>query len=244
MQTINLGKFNCSFDLTLNINIRNNKINMNIPLPENYPLTNIGTSEIIKSKGLFTAEFLIISPNNRSWYSHLADNVNQLFNINSNSAVILNRFYNTAKVENIPTTPEEKLMLSGLGKKFICTGISYIVNYFDLNPDNTLILLQASGGTVTTDLDKLRSQEYLTLDRNSILKIYQDKYPEDFNSVSILFDKYSNADLADALVALENNERLIQYYIDGFGFQPLNYISMETMMGTILSIFLTNCNKI
>lgn len=57
----------------------------------------------------------------------------------------------------------------------------------------------------------------------------------------MLFDKYSDQELAEALVSLENNEKLIGYYNTAFGFQQLDYTSMETKMATSLSTFLAHC---
>ena len=143
----------------------------------------------------------------------------------------MNKFYNVAKSENRIITPEENLVFAGLGKKFICIGFPYMINHFDINPNETLIILQASGGDIRTETDKYRVQQYVSLGTSNILQIYYNKYPEDFKNSNILLNKYSD---------LRLSEKLIQYYTAAFGFQPITYISMETIMGTLISIFLDN----
>lgn len=250
--TVNLGRyflFNIPIDLVLKIelwkNLKGSQVaKMIIPLPQNYPLTQTGTSDMVKLKGLFEAELSVISSSNRSWNLYQINTLQKQFGIAGKKAVSLNKFYNIAKSENLIITPEENLLFSGLGKRFICSGFPYILEYFNVNPDETLILLQASGGAVRTDNDRLRVQKYLQLGRNNIMQIYQNKYPEDFNETYIFFVKYSDLELAEALVSLENNERLIQYYTEAFGFQPLDYTSTETMMATTLSTFIYNCGSV
>ena len=72
------------------------------------------------------------------------------------------------------------------------------------------------------------------------MQTYQNKYPQDFNEIYFLLEKYSDLELAEALVSLENNEKLIQYYTDAFGFKPMDYISTETIMVTSVS----NCGSV
>lgn len=246
---VNLGKyilFNIPIELNVRIDLRNSlrgpQVTMMIPLPENYPSTAIGTSDIVRSKGLFEAELFLITSKNMSWTHYEMELVRNLLGINFSKAVLLDKFYNTAKVENIIITPEESVLLNGLGKRFICLGFSNLINYFDINPNEVPIVLEASGGTFT-DKDRLRAQQYLQLGRDQIEQIYQNKYPEDFNEAYINLPYFSDERLVEDLVVLENNERLIRYYTAAFGFQPITYISMGTIMATTVSTFVHNCRS-
>ncbi len=249
---VNLGRyilFNNQIDLVLRITLwRNLKgrqvVKMIIPLPRNYPLTAIGTSDIIKSKGLFKAKLFVITSKNTSWYFYPIDLINNLLGIVSKRGIVLDKFFNVAKSENILITPEESFIFNGLGKRFICIGFPYLIRYFNINPEETPIMLQASGGSIRKERDRLRVQQYSQLDRSNIMQIYQNSYPEDFHEMYELFVKYSDLELAEALVSLENNYKLIQYYSTAFGFLPITYISTETVMATLGSTFMYNCGII
>jgi len=243
--SIDLGTynlFNVPINLVLEIklykNFRGSQVaKAIIPLPLNYPLTQTGTSNIVKSKGLFEAEISVITDKNISWYYYPMD----LIGNNIKRVVVLNKFYNVPKSENLDITPEENLIFVGLGKRFICITFPYIVKFFNIDSNQTPIILQASGGAIRNDNDRFRVERYLKLGRLNILQIYQNKYREDFESSKILFNNYSDQELAEALVSLENNEKLIGYYSTVFGFRKLDYISMETKMATSLNTFLSNC---
>lgn len=236
--------FNININLVLNITLYNNLrgsqvAKIKIPLPENYPLTQTGTSNEVKSKGIFEAELNIITDKNMSWYYYPIDSNEETKNFKR--AVVLNKFYNVPKFEKLEITPEENIIFNGLGKKFLCIVFPYIIKYFNIDPNTTAIVLQASGGVVRTENDKIRVNQYLQLGKMGILEVYQYKYPEDFKYCKMLFDEYSDYELAEALVSLENNEKLIQYYTNAFGFKQLDYTSMETKMGTTLIKLLDLC---
>lgn len=245
--TIDLGRstlFNIPIDLILKIRLERDfegrgSVRMTIPLPQNYPLTEVGTSKIVKLKGLFEVELFVIGPNNTNWYLYPM----YLIGPHNKRAIVLNKFYNIAKSENIKMSPEESFIFKGLGKKIICIGFPYLIKYFNINSDKIPIMLQASGGAVRNNNDKFQVQQYLVLGRDDIMQIYQTKYPEDFKETYFLFKRYSDLELAEALVSLENNENLIRYYTCTFGFQPITYISTETIMATSVSTFLNHCNK-
>lgn len=235
--------FNISIDLVLKIQLgKDNKsgqfLRMMIPLPENYPLTEVGTSEIVKSKGLFEVEFLIIGPRNKGWIYYQINSIE----VNTKRSIILNKFYNIAKSENIKITPEESFIFNGLGKTIISLGFPYLIKYFNIDLDKTPIVLEASGGAIRNDNDEFRIQQYLNLNRNDVMQTYKNKYPDDFDEMYEFLDKYSDLELAETLVSLENNHKLIQYYTSAFGFQPITYISTETLMSTLVSTFIKNYN--
>lgn len=162
--------FNTSIDLVLKItmwkNLKGNQVaKVTIPLPLNYPLTQTGTSSIVKSKGLFEAEINVITDKSISWYYYPIE-------VNTKRAVVLNKFYNVPKSENLEIIPEENLIFNGLGKRFICITFPYIIRFFNIDPNTTPIVLQASGGAIRTDNDRYRVQQYLALGRFNILQVY------------------------------------------------------------------------
>jgi hypothetical protein len=243
--TINLGTynlFNVNINLVLNIIFKGNQVvRAIIPLPQNYPLTQSGISDMVKSRGLFEAEINIITNKSISWYYYPMDYCTTIVHRDVKRALVINKFYNIPKFENLEITDKENMIFNGLGRRLLCITFPYIVKYFNIDPKKTPIVLQASGGAIRNQNDRDRSLEYLKLGRLGILQVYQNKYPEDFESSKILFNEYSDQELAEALVSLENNEKLIGYYNTIFGFQQLDYISMETKMATSLNTFLSNC---
>ena len=235
--------FNVSIDLIMIIEFTKMQIGYNeymfgaemrIPLPENYPLTEVGTSEEVKSRGLFDSNIQLIDPKS---------NFGERLNITTSSTINLANFYNVAKERNIPITYEESVLFNGLGKRFICIAFPYIIDYFSLDPDDTTIVLQASGGSIRNDIDRLRIQKYILMGNNEIIQIYKTKYPEYFNYLISTNYKFSLEELVTLLVELENNEKLVHYYTMAFGFEPITYISPDRLMATKLTTFLRNCNK-
>lgn len=258
--TVNLGGYtlyDTPIELTVKIEFSNDGAKMMIPLPKNYPLTTVGTSKIIKSKGLFIAEIFVMSLEDDDWNSYFPAHdwetartaAREQFGVTTGSHILLDAFYNIAKNENIAITPEEELIFKGLGRKFICTVFPYVVNYFNLDPNSTLIFLQAKGipfdsdvDPIKTEYDRAKFQHYLTLDMNTILSIYKEKYPEEFEIMyGYLMTGPQSA--AHSLVLHEINQRLIQYYTVTYGFQPLTHISLGTIMAATVSTFLGNCSR-
>lgn len=241
--SISMGSYmvnNVCVDLSLMIEIDQMLITIVIPLPCNYPKTEMALSRV-RGEGLFTASLSVIA-DNRGWMDHLIL-ARRAYGLAYGAGLALHGFYIIPRLYNIVTTNEEDSILSGLGKRAICAVIPYIAENLHINHDNTLILLEASGGQVTTLEDQRRVSNYVDIGRIGILNIYANQYSEAFR---IDFDDlvtYSDQDLATSLVELENNEKLITYYIKTYGFLPLTHISMGTLMGTLLSTFVNYCNK-
>jgi hypothetical protein len=208
-----------------------------MPLPINYPNTEIGTSSEIKKEGLFYAHINLLSQGDS--YAIMTQDV---LGVNAGMVISLNSFYVLPKTKNIRMTYEESIIFNGIGKKSLCSCFPYVLRYFNINIDNTLIFLEASGGSVKTTVDEDRVNRYSELNRNKILDIYKAKYPESFAYDYDILIKKSNRDLIKTLVSLENNEKLIKYYENNFGFQRLEHISLFTPMATSLSMFLDGCN--
>jgi hypothetical protein len=257
---VNLNKYTISgtpIELTIRIEFSKGGAKMIVPLPKNYPPTTVGTSRIIKSKGLFIAEVFVMPLEDNDWNDYFPVHdwetariaVREQFGIATGSHILLDKFYNIAKDENIPITHEEELMFKGLGRKFICLAFPYVISYFNLNPSSTLIFLQAKGipfntniDPIKTEIDRKKLQYYLTLDMNKILTLYKEQYPEEFE-INYEYLASGLEPAAHSLVLHEINQRLIQYYNATYGFQSLTHISLATIMATTVSTFLGNCNK-
>jgi hypothetical protein len=89
---------------------------------------------------------------------------------------------------------------------------------------------------------KNRLNQYLKLNRNSMLYIYKAEYPESYMYDYDILVRKSDRELSKILVSLENNEKSTRHHENTFGFQPLKHISLFTPMGTFLTTFLNGCN--
>lgn len=228
-------------DLILTIKIVEDKVNMIIPLPENYPNTFLKTSKVL-NEGLFTASLSIISSENSDWLEFLL-NTRDSFGLVNGSGLALHSFYIIPRLYNLETTIEENIMLSGLGKRAICAAFPYIIHKLGLHPYNTIILLEASGGSISTSDDQARVNRYLFMGRDNIMNLYQFDYPGAFAEDYQNLITYSLMDLAHNLVGVENNQNLVNYYSQAYGFIPLSHPSDHTLMGTVLSQFIGHCQN-
>lgn len=228
-------------ELELQIILDQNNVKMKVSLPENYPETEIVKSHWLRKSGLIYADFNLINPSNSSWDYYLAREVNKIFNIKSKNALILKDFRNMSIEENLSLQDDEIIINKGLGKKILCIGMPYIIDYFKLDPDNTLILLDAQGGAVRKKEDTDKVLQYFTEGRDFMFDLHNKKFSEDYSVMKQFLLKKQNDYLAERLVSLENNENLINYYNKSLGFTQLTYTSKSTLMGTKLSEMIKSC---
>ncbi len=240
--SINMGTYTISgvsIKLILKIEIKGNSVDIMIPLPTNYPTTKVKMTKVL-NEGLFTASLSIISEENPGWLDFLT-NTRNVFHLPHGDGIALHSFYVIPRLYNIMTTTEENIMLSGLGKRAICAAFPYIINKLNINPYNTVILLEASGGIISTPGDQERINRYLLMGKRDLLNLYQINYPgayaEDYEDLI----NYSPLEIARTLVEIENNKNLVTYYTNTYGLIPLSHESNHTLMGTILSSFMGYC---
>lgn len=238
--TIILGYYDL-YETELKIELRIDVVHMNdlyvdfqIPLPHNYPETDIGTSEAIQSLGLFKASLILI--NNRDTLPEIFQEAPEILEVSTDDIIVINEFSLIHKMENLYIMSEELDLFRGLGKRALCAGMRVISEHFNLNQDTSLVLLYACGGQVTQD-DITKVREYNT---DTVMDIYKNKYPSDANKFEDL-DKLSNYEIAELLVKTQNNERLITYYERAFGLIPLDAIGSMTAMGVTLRDFMESC---
>ena len=218
--------------LYLNIIFESNKVELSILLPTYYPKTEIGTSSIIKNKGLFYALIEIQSPS-LFWKKYVPRNTQTLLK--------LVFFYSYVREHHIKMIKDEKQMIVGLGKKIICLSFPYIINYYNIHTSLTSIVLIASGGKIKTKEDYIKFNHYSQLDNDDILSIYKNAFPEDFDKKYDKLINQTSVENAIDLINIENNEKLINYYKYAFGFHQLSPTSNNTLMQTQLSTLIRQC---
>jgi hypothetical protein len=231
-----IGEYNIMnniITLYLDIIYKPNMISLSILLPDNYPITNISTSDIIIKNGLFYGMLEIQNPPSQFWKTYLQNDINILLN--------LIFFYSYVKDYNIEMNDDEKIMIYGLGKKTICIAFPYIIKYYNINPKITPIVLIASGGKVITETDNLRLKNYNDINKYKLLYIYRNKYPEEYKIKQDVLIQQDQNKTAIELIILENNEKLIHYYKNNFGFNQISHTSNSTLMQTWLYTFMNHC---
>lgn len=226
----------------LNVNIHDEtqdgavKFSIHVPLPSNYPLTKIGMSPNIQEEGLFYALISFIGDDKYGWIEKFAL-AQEILETNATYGVVLHAFYNIVKKYHIQQTFEESLIFRGFGKKILCLALRNILDYVNIDPQDTLILLEASGGTFDTS----NIAYYMSLGRDNMLNVFKDSYPDYFNEMySSSFQSEPDITIAESLAMTKSNEALIRYY-KSFGFEQLSYTSEATFMGNLLSNVLEFC---
>lgn len=63
--------------------------------------------------------------------------------------IVLHAFYTISRRDNIQERKSETDMLRGIGKKSLCAVFSILID----NSDNTMVMLESSGGDVQTEED-------------------------------------------------------------------------------------------
>ncbi len=244
---------NVKVDLKLEIEITNTSVgtsfNLKIPLPDNYPNTELSNSPAVINKGLFYSYFIIRnnSKENRVWLDNFKK-VKSILKIKASKYITLGGYFITSKLEynDIKETSEETSMLRGIGKRSICIVMNYLNSDF-LSANDTIIMLEASGGSTNRPEDINRINEYSKLSFNKVLSLYREKYPEAYARLQTSdlknMEEDGPAGIATLLVSTDNNKKLVEYYTKTFGFTQIGYDSDDTLMGTSLSNFISHCSK-
>lgn len=223
--------FQFNLYLNLNFDVEGNYF-ASILLPNNYPSTIMSQHPLIKQKGLFQACITKISPQDRTWWRLFCKQKT------GSDCLVIKIFNMIPKLFGLYLTPKEAIILKGLGRKCMFIMLDYLVNRCSINPHDTMIMLEASGGTVITREDITKVNYYLSLGRNEMMLLYRNMYPESYERLYPEFIYESDKDIATLIVSIQNNEKLIHYYKNVFGLYPLEYISSQTIMGAPLSMVL------
>ncbi len=220
---------------------------MKIPFPDNYPMTQLRerlTFDNIPEEhrgSIFYSKIWLFDlpiPKLRSALElarrELFGNEPRHPNDICPDCIFIEYFYVLPRLYHTPANPDERKMLSSLGKKSICKGFSFIMSQFPLLPEKTLIMLEAGGGDISNQGDRDRIKRYSQINREKLQTMIEEKF------VVGDLSGHTHAKLAEMLVVLENNATLIQYYIKTYGFSGCSGIDkyQEDMpMATTLSRF-------
>jgi hypothetical protein len=213
-------------------------IKLHVPLPDNYPDTELSSNYLVNQVGLFEAELSMIGPHS-SWnpYFH---KIQRILQRSAKYGLVLHGFYMIPKRDQVPITIEERNFLKGLGKKALCLGIDHIITSLELAPHQTVLLLEASGGKIESEADQRAVQNYMSWSYEDLLDRYKKQYYADY----LLYepnDEDQKEFLAETLVRNHNNKRLIDYYKSAFGFISLDRLVEDRHMGVFIDTFLDHC---
>lgn len=179
-----------------------NNYYVTIPIPENYPDTPV-------LKYLQNEEKEDIFYMNLSFRNTISTGAfkeaSKIFPVSGKKAFFLHAFYVHPKYDrNLELSESEKKVFNGLGKKCFCLSLAIIRVIFKKKfiPSETLMFLEASGGNIQTKEDYERVQYYI--------------------EQGLLEKKAKKA------VILDNNDKLINYYIKSFGFVRVNETRMNS----------------
>jgi hypothetical protein len=146
----------------------------------------------------------------------VADKVESIAGVEARKMVVLDQFYLGAKHESVdPNTllDSEIRMFGGMGKKVLCLALRLLTSYFqeDIVHNNTLMILEASGGGIRTAADK---EEVKRLTKMGISK-----------------------SRARERVSAQNNHKLVKYYTNVLGFQNIDPIEEDSTFVRMWSLF-------
>jgi hypothetical protein len=165
----------------------------------------------------------------------------------------------------VEMTSEEKMAFGGLGKKVMCLMFNLISGRFPLNPERTLVVLEASGNVRSRSNSSLREVEIMNMDKDSLIRLVEKynilqldgfsemfKKKEDrelFNASSNTWKGLSKNKLANTLTYFilnyEDNLILADYYNRNYGFNIVYDMSFShILMATNVSTILRYCKSI
>jgi hypothetical protein len=126
--------------LYLYIEIDDQEITINVPLPCNYPKTTLYKSmKLYDEDDLLYATLSVKNLKSKGWHVFLPEKHPLMEN--ALHQIILREFFSYAKDKNINLNDDEKIMINGLGKKVLCLGIPIIIEHFNIDPYTTPISL-------------------------------------------------------------------------------------------------------
>lgn len=214
-------------------------VKLKIPLPKNYPKpSHVAESEDIQEEGLFSAGFHLCRI--CKWKKQIFKAKPKFPDMKGpHHCLILMRFYVNPKKDKLILNAIDKEILNGLGKLALCVGVNYFYQRGFLIKENTLVLLEASGGATTGEENNQKIQQ-LMQNQQHLRTLLHQKYSEWYFAQA---HTYNKLELAECYVAFENNKLLVNYYTNTFGFKT---IDAETdpngvLMATPLTSFIEHC---
>lgn len=139
--------------------------------------------------------------------------------------------------------PEEKAAMRGLGKKMLCAMLSHAVaRGIVKDADNAFLLAEADGGK-SVEQDVAKYQQSSTAEN---LQTLVKKYPHAaLQWIKIYVDYEEWEDIAEILSRIEQNGKLIEYYMREYGFELYqNGYSTAALIGAPVSTLIVSCDGV
>ena len=244
--------------LEVTVDLEASRIEARVFLPTNYPITVLGDK--YRDREIFLLAFSIYNKDrDNTEIEKYSDKLQKLLEVVDKHCIFIHEFFFYPKLSDVEMTSEERVSFGGLGKKVMCLMFNLISNRFPLNPERTLVVLEASGNVRSRSNSSLREAEIMDMDRDSLIGLVEKygilqldgflemfKRKEDrelFNASSNSWKGLSKKKLANVLtyfiVNYEDNLILAGYYSRNYGFdivydRSLSHILMATNVSTIL----------
>jgi len=251
-------------DLEIDVDLEDTRIEARVFLPTNYSNTVLGDK--YRDREIFLLAFSIYNKDKSGTeIEKYSRELKILLEDVETHCIFIHEFYFYPKLYDVQMTNEEKISFSGLGKKVMCLMFNLIATKFPLNPDKSLVVLEASGNVRSRNNSDLRENEIMAMDKKSLIALVEKygilelqgfsnmfKVKEDarqFNSSTNEWKNLSRKKLAKSLTYFilnyEDNLILAGYYNRNYGFsivcdRNLSHILMATNLSTIIKY----CNPI
>lgn len=131
-----------------------------------------------------------------------------IISIRKRESLTLEAFYLIPREYYLPLTDDEESMLSGLGRIALKKTLRAVADHWSLGP-STLLVVQACGGKVSPQ-DMELVETISKMNRSTLLR-WLDKYG------AIGMSLLDNEELAREIVRIDNNLRLVKYYVKTYG---------------------------
>ena len=251
-------------DLEVSVDLDASRIEAHVFLPSNYPNTILGDK--YRGREIFQLAFSIYNKDREDTeIEKYSDKLQGLLEDVDKHVIFIHEFFFYPKLSDVEMTSEERVSFGGLGKKVMCTMFNLISSRFPLNPERTLVVLEASGNVRSRGNSSLREAEIMNMDKDSLIRLVEKynilqldgfsemfKRKEDrelFNASSNSWKGLSKKRLANTLtyfiVNYEDNLILAGYYNRNYGFDIVYDMSFShILMATNVSTILRYCKRV
>lgn len=244
--------------LEITVDLEASRIEARVFLPSSYPNTVLGDK--YRDREIFILVFSIYNKDRRGTeLEKYSEKLHGLLEAVDSHIIFIHEFFFYPKLSDTEMTSDEKIAFGGLGKKVMCTMFTLVSERFPLNPERTLVVLEASGNVKSrSDSDK-REEEIMNMDKDSLIQLVEnygilklDGFGDMFkrkeernmftngsNSWKGLSKKRMANTLSYFIINYEDNLILAGYYNRNYGFdivydRSFSHILMATNVSTIL----------
>ncbi len=250
--------------LEVTVDLEADKIEARVLLPSNYPQTVLGDK--YRGRDIFLLAFSIYNKDRRGTeIEKYSDQLQELLEAVEKHIIFIHEFFFYPKLSDTEMTSDEKMTFGGLGKKVMCTMFNLVSTKFPLNPERTLVVLEASGNVRSRSNSDKREKEVMNMDKDSLIQLVEQygilqlegfgdmfKRKEErelFTSSSNSWKDLSRKKMANTLsyfiINYEDNLILAGYYNRNYGFDIVYDRSLcHILMATNVSTMLRYCNTL